>query len=119
MGCPTILPRLGWRAILECRAGPCPPQPPLLGGRPRGGLHPPGRLGTHASLVEPRLHGAEADAVQALLSYAARLGALHTDTIGQEVRFTRLWHTLIPQGGSVAHEVERLAEQMLLLQRHV
>ena len=42
-------------------------------------------LGTHTSLVEPLLHGAEADAVQALLGYAARLGALHTDTIGGRV----------------------------------
>jgi hypothetical protein len=76
-------------------------------------------LGAHASLVEPLLNGEEADAVQALLGYAARLGALHTDTIGQEASFTRLWQTLTPQAMSVAHDVERLAEQIFLLQRHV
>ena len=41
-------------------------------------------LGAHTSLVEPLLHEEETDAVQALLGYAARLGALHADTIGQE-----------------------------------
>ncbi len=96
-----------------------PHSPRFYGGDREAGFILLEDLGTHASLVEPLLHGAEADAVQALLGYAARLGALHTDTIGQEVRFTRLWHTLIPQGGSVPHEAERLAEQILLLQRHV
>lgn len=76
-------------------------------------------LGAHASLVEPLLNGEEADAVQALLGYAACLGALHTDIIGQEAGFTRLWQTLTPQPMSVAHDVKRLAEQILLLQRHV
>jgi len=76
-------------------------------------------LGAHASLVEPLLHGEATDAVQALLGYAARLGALHTDTIGQEAGFTRLWQTLTPQPVSGLHDVTRLAEQLLLLQRHV
>src|SRR5205823_4262609 len=76
-------------------------------------------LGAHASLVEPLLNGGEADAIQTLLGYAARLGALHTDTIGQEAGFTRLWQTLTPQPVSVTHDVKRLAEQIVLLPRHV
>jgi hypothetical protein len=76
-------------------------------------------LGAHASLVEPLLNGEEADAVQALLGYAACLGALHADTVGQEAGFRRLWQTLTAQAMSVAHDVERLAAQILLLQRHV
>jgi len=76
-------------------------------------------LGMHASLVEPLLNGEEADAVQALLSYAARLGTLHADTIGQEARFTQLWQTLTPPVGSVTQEATRLAAQIVLLQQHV
>jgi hypothetical protein len=96
-----------------------PHSPRFYGGDREAGFILLEDLGAHESLVEPLLNEEEADAVQALLFYAARLGALHTDTIGQEAGFTRLWQTLTPQAVSVADEVERLAEQILLLQSHV
>ena len=96
-----------------------PHSPRFYGGDREAGFILLEDLGSHESLVEPLLNEEETDAVQALLFYAARLGALHTDTIGQEAGFTRLWQTLTPQAVSVADEVERLAEQILLLQSHV
>jgi len=96
-----------------------PHSPRFYGGDREAGFILLEDLGAHASLVEPLLHGKEADAVQALLGYAARLGALHADTIGQEAGFTRLWQTLTPQPVSVAHDVKRLTAQIVLLQRHV
>jgi hypothetical protein len=96
-----------------------PHSPRFYGGDREAGFILLEDLGTHKSLVEPLLHEQEADAVQALLSYAARLGALHTDTIGQEAGFMRLWQSLTPQAVSVTQEVKRLAEQIVLLQHHV
>jgi len=93
-----------------------PHSPRFYGGDWEAGFILLEELGSHESLVEPLLNEEKADAVQALLLYAARLGALHTATIGQEAGFTRLWQTLIPPAMSVAHDVERLAEQILLLQ---
>jgi hypothetical protein len=96
-----------------------PHSPRFYGGDREAGFILLEDLGAHASLVDPLLHGEEADAVQALLGYAARLGALHRDTRGQEGAFTRLWQTLTPPAGSVTQEVKRLAEQIRLLQDHV
>ena len=105
--------------FLSTLQGRAPHSPRFYGGDREMGFILLEDLGAHASLVEPLLHGEEADAVQALLGYAARLGALHTDTIGQEAAFTQLWQTLTPQPVSMTHDVKRLAEQILLLQRHV
>ena len=89
-----------------------PHSPRFYGGDREAGFILLEDLGAHASLVAPLLNEEEADAVQALLFYAARLGALHTDTIGQEAGFTRLWQTLTPQAMSVAHDVERLGARV-------
>jgi hypothetical protein len=96
-----------------------PHSPRFYGGNREAGFILLEDLGAHASLVEPLLHGAEADAIQALLGYAARLGALHTDTIGQEAAFTRLWQTLTPQALAVTDDVQRFAVQIRLLQHHM
>jgi hypothetical protein len=96
-----------------------PHSPRCYGGDREAGFILLEDLGAHTSLVEPLLHWEETDAVQALLGYAARLGALHTDTIGQEAAFTRLWQTLTPQAVSVTEDVKRFAAQILLLQQHV
>jgi Phosphotransferase enzyme family len=99
--------------------GHAPHSPCFYGGDRETGFILLEDLGMHASLVEPLLNGEEADAVQALLSYAARLGTLHADTIGQEARFTQLWQTLTPPVGSVTREATRLAVQIVQLQQHV
>jgi hypothetical protein len=96
-----------------------PHSPRFYGGDREAGVIVLEDLGAHASLVDPLLHGEEADTVQALLGYAAGLGALHTDTIGQEAGFTRLWQTLTPPPVSVASDVKRRAAQIVQLQRHV
>ena len=96
-----------------------PHSPRFYGGNREAGFILLEDLGAHASLVEPLMNGEEADAIQALLGYAARLGALHTDTIGQEAAFTRLWQTLTPQAIAVTDDVKRFAAQIRLLQEHL
>jgi hypothetical protein len=105
--------------FLSTLQGSVPHGPRCYGGDRDAGFILLEDLGAPTSLVEPLLHAAEADAVQALLGYAACLGALHTDTIGQEAAFTRLWQTLTPQPVSVTDDVKRFAAQIRLLQQHV
>jgi hypothetical protein len=53
-------------------------------------------LGHHFSLVEPLLEKDSDHAEEILLKYAARLGQLHTDTIGKAATFEDLFHSLSP-----------------------
>lgn len=54
-------------------------------------------LGHHFSLVEPLLGKDRNLAEKILLKYAARLGQLHTHTIGKAATFENLFHSLSPQ----------------------
>src|SRR5713101_3753955 len=80
--------------FLSALQGHSPHGPRFYGGDRVVGFIPLEDLGSHQSLVEPLLNEEEAPAVQALLLYATRLGALHVDTIGQAAGFMRLWQTL-------------------------
>lgn len=102
--------------FLSTLQGHSPHGPHFYGGDREAGFILLEDLHPHQSLVEPLLNAEAAPAAQVLLLYATRLGALHTDTIGQAARFTRLWQTLTPQAVPWTREVESLVEQVLWLQ---
>ncbi|WAS96422.1 phosphotransferase [Nannocystis punicea] len=69
-------------------------------------------LGEHHDLVEPLLEGDAAGAEQALLALAARLGAMHADTIGGAARFEAIARAIDSKSAGVAATCLRQADEL-------
>jgi hypothetical protein len=58
-------------------------------------------MGAHASLVEPLLKGNAADATEALIAFATRLGRMHAATHGKEAAFQQIQRDISPAWADV------------------
>lgn len=82
--------------FLDAVAGGSPHGPRFYGGDRDLGLIVLEDLGEHRSLVEPLLEGDAATAEQGLVALAARLGAMHADTIGGAARYEAIARAIDP-----------------------